>query len=70
MINRRSTAKNAALLSVLRLAAMAIDVRRSLTSREIQNIPSLDAALTNLEQVMKEMGWADDDLHLAKPRNS
>lgn len=60
MSSKSANSKDAVELEVLRLAAMAIDVRARLSSHQIQRIPSLEIALNALDQVMREMGWADE----------
>jgi hypothetical protein len=55
----KKASHNLAELKILRLAAMAVDLRTTLTAKEIQRVPSLSVALGALERVLEEMGWAD-----------
>jgi hypothetical protein len=52
---------------VMRLAAMAIDVRRTLKPDQIRNIPSLEAALAALDAVTSELGWDQDSVPADEP---
>jgi hypothetical protein len=67
MTTKKKSSSRAADLRVLRLAAMAFDVRAKLTRKEIRRIPSLELALNALDQVLKEMGWADNG---SRPRRT
>jgi len=44
-------------LSILRLAALAVETRRALRRSEIRRVPSLSSAFTALDSVMTELGW-------------
>lgn len=44
-------------LSILHLAAMAIELRDRLTPEHVRKAPSLPVALDALERVFRELGW-------------
>jgi len=48
-------------LCILRLAAMALDVRGQLQPHELRKVPSLESALSALEAVLDELGWDNMD---------
>ena len=54
---RKSNAALVVDLSILRLAATAIDVRGSLAPRDITRVPSLQGAFDALDKVLSELGW-------------
>lgn len=58
-IEKKETAEIGNDLLILKLAAMAIELRSKLSEEEIRETPSLGKALSALEAVMHEMGWSN-----------
>jgi hypothetical protein len=54
---RVSALSTAAKLSILRLAALSVDIRRKLSRAEIEQVPSLRKSFKALDAVMEELGW-------------
>lgn len=46
-------------LSILRLAAQALDTREFLTKTDLERVPSLTKAFNALDSVLVELGWGD-----------
>jgi len=46
-------------LLILKLAVTAVELKRKLSTDEIRETPSLGKALSALEAVLEEMGWAN-----------
>ena len=46
-------------LAILRLAAVGMDVRKQIPKEHMRMAPSLAPALIALDEVLRELGWAD-----------
>jgi hypothetical protein len=47
-------------LTILRLAAIAVDLRKQLTPEKLANAPSLVTVLDACDRVFDELGWGDN----------
>jgi hypothetical protein len=66
--NKVSALSTAAKLSILRLAALSVDIRRKLSKAEIEQVPSLRKSFKALDAVMEELGWGHASVTTESPQ--